>query len=346
MVSPAGETCLFNGAMQSHPGPPDITHKFLRTHPAWFRVVRRPIFLAVTFAVMVAFAMFVLPQPESAVPAWLYSSVSLFLLLILSWSGNVLADRDKPEVLKLAVSFALIAVLAWLFYRYSGAQWEKLTEFFFNFPKLKGNWWILRNGLGVTLMLAVISAAGSVLVGLAVAILRTYNSPTLNLFLKAYIDILRSIPMIVIMVLLFFALPFAGISMGSIMSTVVALSLGYGAYTAESFRAGIESVHSGQIEAARSLGLSRWQTLRRVILPQAIPVVIPPLTGNLVSMLKDTAVASLVAAPELLKRARELYTAKTNPTPLVAAALIYLAVLIPLVRVVNMLENRGKKRAP
>jgi polar amino acid transport system permease protein len=195
-------------------------------------------------------------------------------------------------------------------------------------------------------MLAVISAAGSILVGLAVAILRTYNSPTLNLFLKAYIDILRSIPMIVIMVLLFFALPFAGISMGSIMSTVVALSLGYGAYTAESFRAGIESVHSGQIEAARSLGLSRWQTLRRVILPQAIPVVIPPLTGNLVSMLKDTAVASLVAAPELLKRARELYTAKTNPTPLVAAALIYLAVLIPLVRVVNMLENRRKKRAP
>jgi len=346
VVDSTGETCFFYGTMQPQPSLPDIAHRFLRTHPPWFRMVRRPAFLAVTFAVLVAFAMFVLPQPGAVGTAWLYSSIATFLLLVLTWSGNVLADRGKPEVLKLAVSFALIAVLAWLFYRYSGAQWEKLTEFFFNFPKLKGNWWILRNGLGVTLMLAVISAAGSILVGLAVAILRTYNSPTLNLFLKAYIDILRSIPMIVIMVLLFFALPFAGISMGSIMSTVVALSLGYGAYTAESFRAGIESVHSGQVEAARSLGLSRWQTLRRVILPQAIPVVIPPLTGNLVSMLKDTAVASLVAAPELLKRARELYTAKTNPTPLVAAALIYLAVLIPLVRVVNMLENRRKKRAP
>jgi len=85
----------------------------------------------------------------------------------------------------------------------------------------------------------LISAVGSVLLGLLVAILRTYNSPTLNLFLKAYIDIFRSIPMIVIMVVLFFALPFAGISMGSILSTVVALSLGYGAYTSESFRAGI-----------------------------------------------------------------------------------------------------------
>jgi His/Glu/Gln/Arg/opine family amino acid ABC transporter permease subunit len=266
--------------------------------------------------------------------------------LLLAFSANILADGGKPESLKMSSALLLIGALSWLFYRYSGAQWDRLNDFFFNWQKLQGNWWILFDGLGVTLLLSLISGVGSILVGLTVAILRSMGSPTLNLFLKAYIDIFRSIPMIVIMVLLFFALPYAGISLGSIMSTVVALSLGYGAYTAESFRAGIESVHSGQFEAARSLGLSRWQTLRRVILPQAIPVVIPPLTGNMVSMLKDTAVASLVAAPELLKRARELYTSKTNPTPLVAASLIYLAVLIPLVRVVNMLENRRKKRAP
>lgn len=317
--------------------------KFLRTHPAWFKLVRRPAFLAVTFAVVVAFALFALPQPGTASLAWLYSSIALFLLLVLAWSGNVLADKDKPEILKLAVSLALIAVLAWLFYRYSGAQWGRLIEFFFNFKKLKGNWWILRDGLGVTLMLAVISAAGSILVGLAVAVLRAYQSRTLDLFLKIYVDIFRSSPMVVIMVVLFFALPYVGISLGSILTTVVALSLGYGAYASESFRAGIEAVHSGQIEAARSLGLSRWQTIRMIILPQAVPVVIPPLTGNMVAMLKDTAVASLVAAPELLKRARELYTSKTNPTPLVAAALIYLVVLIPLVRVVNLLEKRYNK---
>jgi polar amino acid transport system permease protein len=162
--------------------------------------------------------------------------------------------------------------------------------------------------------------------------------------LKFYVDIFRSIPMIVVMVIFFFALPFMGISMGSILSTVLALSFGYGAYASECFRAGIESVHSGQLEASRSLGLSRWKTITKIILPQAIPVVIPPLTGTLVAMLKDTAVASVVAAPELLKRARELYTSETNPTPLVAAALIYLAVLIPLVRAVNVLENRMKKK--
>lgn len=315
----------------------------MRTHPGWYDWVRRPLFNVLAFVVLAAYAFFLLPNKEASPPLWFYFSISLFILLALGYSGNILADRDKPELLKMTVALLLIAVLCWLFYRYSGAQWGRLREFFFNWEKLEGNWWILRNGLGVTLFLALISAVGSVLVGLLVAILRAYNSPTLNLFLKAYVDIFRSIPMIVIMVVFFFALPFAGISLGSILSTVLALSLGYGAYASESIRAGIESVHSGQIEAARSLGLSRWQTIHKIILPQAIPVVIPPLTGNLVAMLKDTAVASVVAAPELLKRARELYTSKTNPTPLVAAALIYLAVLIPLVRAVNMLENRLKK---
>jgi polar amino acid transport system permease protein len=323
--------------------PTDIEKKFMRKHPGWFYWVRHPLFTVLAFAVLMVYAIFLLPNKETAPPLWFYFSISLFILLVLGYSGNILADRGKPELLKMIVALLLIAVLFWLFYLYSGAQWGRLRKFFFNWKKLEGNWWILRNGLGVTLFLAFISAIGSVLMGLMVAILRAYNSPTLNLFLKAYVDIFRSIPMIVLMVVLFFALPFAGISLGSLLSTVVALSLGYGAYTAESFRAGIESVHSGQIEAARSLGLSRWQTIRKIILPQAIPVVIPPLTGNLVAMLKDTAVASVVAAPELLKRARELYTSKTNPTPLVAAALIYLAVLIPLVRAVNMIENRLKK---
>ena len=315
----------------------------MRTHPGWFHWVRRPLFLALAFVVLVAYAYFLLPTKDVSPPFWFYFSISFFIILVLAYSGNILADRDNPEFLKMTVALLLIAVMCWLFYRYSGAQWDRLREFFFNWEKLEGNWWILRDGLGVTLFLALISAVGSVLVGLLVAVLRAYNSPTLNLFLKTYVDIFRSVPMIVIMVVLFFALPFAGISLGSILSTVVALSLGYGAYASESFRAGIESVHSGQIEAARSLGLSRWQTIHKIILPQAIPVVIPPLTGNLVAMLKDTAVASVVAAPELLKRARELYTSKTNPTPLVAAAMIYLAVLIPLVRAVNMLENRLKK---
>jgi polar amino acid transport system permease protein len=323
---------------------PDINNKFVRTHPGWFSWLKKPSVVMLSFAVLVAYALILLPSKESSPPVWFYFSISFFIVLILAYSANILADREKPEIIKMGVALMLIVVLCWLFYRYSGAQWGRLKDFFFNWEKLEGNWWILWQGLGVTLFLAFISGIGSVLVGLLIAILRTLNSPTLNIFLKFYVDVFRSIPMIVVMVIFFFALPFMGISMGSILSTVLALSFGYGAYASECFRAGIESVHSGQLEASRSLGLSRWKTITKIILPQAIPVVIPPLTGTLVAMLKDTAVASVVAAPELLKRARELYTSETNPTPLVAAALIYLAVLIPLVRAVNVLENRMKKK--
>ncbi|MFW6274261.1 MAG: amino acid ABC transporter permease [Spirochaetota bacterium] len=318
-------------------------HRFVREHPLWFQVIRRKWFVAATFLLLSVYAV-LLPGRETVAPTVMYASIIGFLILVLAWSANILADKEKSEALKMAVSLLLIGVLGWLFYNYSGAQWEKLLGFFFNWEKMAGSWTTLFRGLGVTMMLAGISAVFTVIIGLIVAILRSFRSPTLNIFLKAYIDIFRSIPMIVVMVVIFFALPYAGISLGSIITTIVALSLGYGAYAAESFRAGLESVHTGQIEAARSLGLSRWQTIRMIVLPQAIPVVIPPLTGNLVAMLKETAVASVVAAPELLKRARELYTSKTNPTPLIAAALIYLVVLVPLVRLVNMLEKRVKIR--
>ncbi len=317
--------------------------RFMRTHLGWVDWVRKPSFIGITFIILVAYAWLLLPQKDAVSVALLYTLIGVYIALVLAWSGLVLSDRYKPEALKMLVSLALIGVFSWLFYRYSGAQWGKLQEFFFNFKILKGNWWILRNGMMVTIMLALIAGVGSVAIGLFVAILRAFNNPTLNIFLKVYVDVFRSIPMVVVMVVIFFALPYTGISLGSIMTTVLALSLGYGAYASESFRAGIESVHYGQLEAARSLGLSRWQTIRKIIMPQAIPVVIPPLTGNLVAMLKETAVASLVAAPELLKKARELYTSKTNPTSLVAAAIIYLIVLVPLVRLVNMLERRVKR---
>ena len=323
---------------------PDKSNKFARTHPGWSVWLRQPSIVGLSFALLVAYAFFLLPSKETAPPLLFYLSINLFIVLVLAFTGNVLADNKKPEIFKMLVALMLIVALCWLFYRYSGAQWGKLKEFFFNWETLEGNWWILWQGLEVTLLLAFISGVGSVVVGLLIAVLRTLHSPTLDFFLKAYVDVFRSIPMIVVMVFIFFALPFMGISFGSIASTVLALSLGYGAYASECFRAGIESVHSGQLEAARSLGLSRWKTISKIILPQAVPVVIPPLTGTLVAMLKDTAVASIVAAPELLKRARELYTSETNPTPLVAAALIYLAVLIPLVRAVNLLENKLQKR--
>ncbi|MBC7225299.1 MAG: amino acid ABC transporter permease, partial [Anaerolineae bacterium] len=296
-------------------------------------------------ALLVAYGLFLLPDKEAT--GWAkWAALGPFILLVLLWSANVLADGEKPDWFKGLVAFALIGVFCWLFYQYSGTRWDRLGRSFFNLKKMEGAWSELFEGLVVTLELAAVSAVFSVLIGLMVAVLRSLGSPTLDIFLVAYLDLFRSIPMIVLMVVIYYALPYVGIALDSVTATVVALSLGYGAYAAESFRAGIQSVHYGQVEAARALGLTRLQTMRLVILPQAIRVVIPPLTGNLIAMLKDTAVASVVASPELLKRAKELYVGKANPTPLVAAAFIYLLILFPMSRLANYLEsrvNKGKK---
>ena len=317
--------------------------RFVRSRPGWSYWVRRREFILVTLGLLLAYAAFLLPK--SATPSPIREiAIGLFLLLVLAWCANILVDGEKPEWLQGIVALGLVAVLCWLFYRYSGTKWNMLGKSFFNLQKMQGAWPELLKGLLVTLQLAAVSAVFSVLIGLVIAVLRSLESPTLNLFLIAYLDFFRSIPMIVLMVVIYYALPYLGITLGSVPATIVALSLGYGAYAAESFRAGIQSVHFGQTEAARALGLTRLQTMRLVILPQAIRVVIPPLTGNLVAMLKDTAVASVVASPELLKRAKEVYVGKANPTALVAAAAIYLLILLPLARLANLLESRVKGR--
>ena len=179
----------------------------MRTHPLWFTWVRNRVFVWVSLFVIVAYAIFLLPVPGVTPPGLYNTSLVVFIVLVLAWCANILSDRDQPELIKGIVAFALVGVMAWLFYRFSGAEWERLQKSFFAWERMEGNWWILFDGLRVTLMLAAISAVFSVLVGLVVAILRFYDHPTLNIFLIAYIDVFRSVPMIVIMVVLFFALP-------------------------------------------------------------------------------------------------------------------------------------------
>jgi polar amino acid transport system permease protein len=322
------------------PPPPS---RFVRSRPGWLYVIRRYEFIVLTLVLLVGYAAFLLPNADTPT-ALRWISIGGFILLVLAWCVNILTDGEKPDWLKGLVAVGFIATLCWLFYRYSGTKWDRLSRSFFNFQKMRGAWPELLKGLLVTLELSAVSAVFAIMIGLVVAVLRSLGSRTLNIFLIAYLDIFRSIPMIVLMVVIYYALPYVGISLKSVTAAIVALSIGYGAYAAEAFRSGIESVHYGQTEAARALGLTRFQTMRLVILPQATRVVIPPLTGVLIAMLKDTAVASVVAAPELLKRAREVYVGKANPTALVMAAMIYLVILFPLARFSNLLEIRLKGR--
>ncbi len=151
--------------------------------------------------------------------------------------------------------------------------------------------------------------------------------------------------MLVLLFVVYYALPFAGLRLSSFAAATTAISMVSAAYSAEIIRAGIEAIPTGQFEAARALGLHFSSTMIKVILPQAIRIVVPPLTSNSINVMKDTALASVVAMPDLLKQANQAQALAANPTPLIVAAVIYLIILLPLVRLVGLLERRfGKAR--
>lgn len=217
------------------------------------------------------------------------------------------------------------------------------VQTFLNWEVLLNSYPLLLSGLSVTLMLGAISIAFGLILGLFVALVRMYGMRSASIAAKVYIDIFRSIPILVLLIVVYYAPPFAGIELSAFTAAAVALSLVSGAYTAEIFRAGIEAVPSGQFEACRALGLSYRHTMTDVILPQAIRVVIPPLTNNCINVIKDTALASVVAMPDLLKQANQAQALEANPTPLIVAAVMYIALLWPLVIMVSRLEKRFRQ---
>ncbi|MET3792444.1 amino acid ABC transporter permease [Aquamicrobium terrae] len=220
----------------------------------------------------------------------------------------------------------------------------QLIETFFNWEILVRSFPMLLRGVGNTLLLGCASIVIGGAAGLLVCLMRLYGSKPVRLLAIAYIDVLRAMPILVLLILIYYALPFVGIRFSSFTSATLALSLVLSAFTAEVCRAGIESIPKGQFEAASALGLGFWRAMHKVILPQALRVVVPPLTSNCASIFKDTALASVVAMPDLLKQATDAQALMANPTPLIGAALIYLAFLLPLVRLVSHLEERGKRQ--
>ena len=185
---------------------------------------------------------------------------------------------------------------------------------------------------------------GSV-VGIGLCVIRLYAPKPLAYLAVAIVDIFRALPILVVLVLIYYALPFVGVRLSSFTSAVLALSLVLSAFTAEVFRSGIQAIPHGQTEAARALGMHFPSILWKVILPQALRVAIPPHTSNCVAIAKDTSLASVVAMPDLLKQATDAQALTANPSPLIAAALIYLIILWPAVRLVAVLEKRFSRRS-
>lgn len=219
----------------------------------------------------------------------------------------------------------------------------ELIDTFFNVPVLIRTFPLLMQGLWITIQLGVVSIIVGLVLGLALALLRLYAPIWVQVVTKIYINFMRSIPLLVLLIIIYYALPFVGVRLSPFMSAVSALSLVSAAYTAEIFRAGIEAIAKGQFEASAALGLSTRSMMVDVILPQAIRIVIPPLTNNCINVMKDTALASVVAMPDLLKQATQAQALSANPSPLIGAAMIYVLFLWPLVAAVARLERSYNK---
>ena len=221
---------------------------------------------------------------------------------------------------------------------------DGFVQNFFNIAILQEMYPFLLDGLWMTVKLCLVVIPLGTITGATVAVLYSFHAKILNVFLIVYVDFFRSFPPLVLLIFVFYGMPFLGLEVPSFAAVVIAFTLNTSSYYGEIFRAGIESVVSGQREAARSTGLGPLQTMTYVILPQAIRNIAPDLISNTLEVVKVTSLASVVALPELLRLARVAQGLSYNPTPVVAAAVIYLLMLWPLVRLLSRLERRTLAR--
>jgi len=233
------------------------------------------------------------------------------------------------------------------------ADWQRIGEKYFDptiakslFPE------IITIAAKNTVVYTVSAFIGGVILGLSAALLRLSSIRPYRWAASVYIEIFRGLPALLTIIFVGFITPIAlGIRFPDLFGVptagIVALSLVAGAYLAETIRAGIEGVPKGQVEAARSLGMTHGQTLRKVVVPQAFRIVIPPLTNELVLLLKDTALLSVLGVTPLTKEltafARSASSETFNGTPLVIAGILYLCITIPLTRLVAVLERRNRR---
>ncbi|MBP0599231.1 ABC transporter permease subunit [Herbaspirillum sp. LeCh32-8] len=220
-----------------------------------------------------------------------------------------------------------------------------MQEFIFTFfnAEIAGRYWqdILR-GMGVTVMLSLAVIAAGLLLGLALAVLRATGQRAVTLAVVAFADVMRALPPLIVIIVLFFAFPYIDLAMSSFTATWLALTLVLAAYAEESIWAGIVALPRGQTEAARSTGLSWRQAMASVVLPQALRMAVPALTNRVISITKNTALGSVVALSEILNTAQAASSNAGNPTPLMLGAAAYLVIFIPVVLFARWLETRWR----
>ena len=217
---------------------------------------------------------------------------------------------------------------------------DRLAYTFFNAEIAREYWPDIAKGFVVTLELGLATIAAGLALGLALAMARSLQVRAVNWAIVLFADALRALPPLMVIIILFFAFPYAGLPMSAFTATWLSLSLVLAAFSEEIFWAGIVSIPKGQYEAARSTGMSRGQTLVHVVLPQAVRITIPPLTNRTIAITKGTALGSVVALSEILGAAHSASSLAGNPTPLTLGAIAYLVLFIPFVIFGRWVETR------
>jgi polar amino acid transport system permease protein len=241
---------------------------------------------------------------------------------------------------------------------------ETIIEQFFDLDVMfdKENFDAIIKGFGYTLLLSVVAGVLSLLWGLVLAVLRQLPGRALapiRWLTIAYIDAFRGIPLLLVVLIIFGS--FGALTADGILPTdigiprwfglpdpfwygVIAITITYGAYMAEVYRAGIEAVPRGQMEAARSLGMSHGQAMRYVIVPQAVSKVIPPLLNDFIALMKDTSLISVIGLLEVVQVGRDIQLVELNSSALMLGAILFLIVTIPLARLVDYLIARQQRK--
>lgn len=201
-------------------------------------------------------------------------------------------------------------------------------------------------GLSQTLILFLLTIVFSLPLGLPIAFGSMSKFAPLKILSKAFVWVFRGTPLMLQLFFVYYGLPtFTPIVLDRLPAAVVTFMLNYAAYFAEIYRAGIQSIDSGQREAAKSMGFSPWQTMRMIILPQAIRNVIPPISNEIITLVKDTSLVFVIGVPEFLKAAKDAVNRDTNPAAYIVAAVVYLFLTFLLTLLSQQLEKHFSRHA-
>lgn len=220
---------------------------------------------------------------------------------------------------------------------------KPLLDNFFNLQILEQYGPSVLQGFWITVAVAILTILFGVGVGLALAIVRAMRIRAADAVITLFVDIFRTLPQLVVIVFIYFGLPYADIQLSPFAATVISLGAVLAAFATEIFWAAIQAVPQGQWDAARSLGLGFFRILLLVILPQAVRIAIPLLTNRAIAITKGTALGTAVSLPELLGRAQSAMAIAANPSPLTLAAALYLLFFVPLVVASRWLEGLGPR---